>query len=232
MTSLTTIGVIIPAGGSGNRFGGDLPKQYLPIDGVPSIIRSIRTALQVEGCSAIVVAAGLEYHTLIHELLSSCNCVDNRIHLIEGGSERQDSVSKALQHHELDGVEIIVVHDAVRPLASLALWNRVIEGARVSRAAIPVVMVADTIKRVDGDVVIETVGREHLRRVQTPQAFAREFLRRAYQQAYLDGWTGTDCASLCELTGVAVHCVAGEEHNIKITTPFDVTVASAFLARN
>ncbi len=232
MRSDVHFGVIIPAGGSGKRFGSPIPKQYLPVVGIPSIVRSVVTVLDLQQCSSVVIAAAEDQHGHLRDLLATFNVNDKRIHIVDGGKERQISVAKALRHDSLASVDIIAVHDAVRPLATRSLWERVIHTAQVCGAAIPAIPVADTLKRVSGDVVVETINRADFRRIQTPQAFDSAVLRRAYQVADEDGWTGTDCASLCERLGIVVHCVEGEESNIKITTPFDVVIAEAFLARN
>lgn len=226
------VGVVIPAGGLGSRFGGTVPKQYLPIQGVPSIVRSIQTILTLADCATIVVAAAEDQHTHLRDLLATFHASDARVHIVAGGNDRQESVLKSLRHESLATVDIIAVHDAVRPLASEGLWERILMSSQSHGSAIPVIPVTDTLKRVLGDVVVETIDRSSIRRVQTPQAFAADVLQRAYQAADVEGWTGTDCASLVERLGVVIHCVDGEENNIKITTPFDVTLAELFLSRN
>lgn len=226
------VGVVIPAGGLGSRFGGTVPKQYLPIQGVPSIVRSIQTILTLADFATIVVAAAEDQHTHLRDLLTTFHVSDARVHIVAGGSERQESVLKALRHESLFAADIIAVHDAVRPLASADLWRRVLGAAQLHGSAIPVIPVTDTLKRVHEGVVVETIDRASVRRVQTPQAFISDVLRQAYQAAEAQGWSGTDCASLCEQLGVVVHCVDGEDSNIKITTPFDVVLAELFLSRN
>lgn len=232
MNTDINLGVIIPAGGSGHRFGGNIPKQYFPIDGVPSIIRTVRTALMLLGCRTVVIAAAQDQHDVLRGLFAEYHVVDERLHIVTGGHERTTSVASALTHESLLHVEIIAIHDAVRPLASQELWERVVLAAQTHGCVIPTLPVVDTLKRVDQDVVTETIDRASVRRVQTPQAFQAELIRSAYNDAIASKWYGTDCASLCERKGLVVHCVLGEEHNIKITRPFDVVVAEAFLARN
>lgn len=232
MSSLQTLGIIIPAGGSGKRFGSSQPKQYLPIAGIPSIVRSVTTALRVPGCTTIVIAVALDQKDIVSTLLDEYDIRDQRIHLVAGGHERAVSVWHALQHSSICGVDLVAIHDAVRPLASVQLWERVVAVASVNGCAVPVLPVVDTLKRVVDNIVVETVDRSAIRRVQTPQVFHRDLVTEAYRLGIADSWYGTDCASLCERMGVRVHCVAGEEHNIKITTPFDVLVAELFLTRN
>jgi 2-C-methyl-D-erythritol 4-phosphate cytidylyltransferase len=232
MSSPPTLGIIIPAGGSGKRFGSTQPKQYLPIAGIPSIVRSITTAGSVPGCTTIVVAVAQVQKDVVLSLLDEYGIMDQRIHLVDGGHERAVSVGHALQHPSIREVELVAVHDAVRPLASAELWDRLVKGASVHGSAIPVLPVVDTLKRVADDVIIETIDRSTIRRVQTPQVFRTELITEAYRFGMAESWYGTDCASLCERIGVSVYCVAGEEHNIKITTPFDVLVAELFLTRN
>lgn len=165
-------------------------------------------------------------------LLDEYGIMDQRIHLVDGGHERAVSVWQGLQHPSIGNVELVAIHDAVRPLASAQLWERLVTAAATNGSAIPVLPVVDTLKSVVDNVVVETVDRSTIRRVQTPQVFRRDLVSEAYRLGMADSWYGTDCASLCERMGVRVHCVAGEEHNIKITTPFDVLLAELFLTRN
>lgn len=232
MSSLPTLGIIIPAGGSGKRFGSSQPKQYLPIAGIPSLVRSITTARSIPGCSTIVIAVAEDQKDVVLDLLDEYDISDERIHMVTGGHERAVSVWHALQHPSIGGVELVAIHDAVRPLASVELWDRVVNGAIVHGNAIPVLPAVDTLKRVADNLAVETLDRSTICRVQTPQVFQTAVVIEAYRVGVADSWYGTDCASLCERIGVRVHCVAGEEHNIKITTPFDVLVAEMFLTRN
>ncbi len=227
MKTHSRIGVILPAGGSGVRFGANVPKQYTEIGGLPVIVRSIATALMLDNVVVVVVAAQTEQHGVLSEILARSGVHDTRIHFVAGGSERQASVYNALRHAAIDDTDIVAIHDAVRPLASPALWNRVVDEASGFGAAIPVLPVTDTLKVVSDGIVTGTADRSSMYRAQTPQAFQTALIRHAYERAHQEGYAGTDCASLCEYVGVVVRCVAGEDRNIKITTAFDAVVAEA-----
>lgn len=227
------IGVIVPAGGTGSRLGSATPKQYLSLGGIPIIVWSIKTVLQIPYVVSVVIAAHTDNHALITTMLSDHGCSDARIHLVEGGTERHISVYNALQHTTMLDVDIICVHDAVRPFASIDLWNRVIKGAITHGAAIPGLPVTDTIKFVDeSGVVTSTPNRSALRSVQTPQCFQRAQLLKAYEGVAQLDISVTDCSGLCERTNIPVHVVTGEERNIKITTAFDMEIADLYTPRN
>jgi 2-C-methyl-D-erythritol 4-phosphate cytidylyltransferase len=233
MSALYRVGVVIPAGGRGTRFGADIPKQYLELCGIPILVRSVQTALLVDGLCSLVIAVQPAEIEHVRTLLSTHQCSDSRVHVTAGGAERHLSVAKGLMHPSLDEANIVLIHDAVRPLASVALFNAVAHAAHMHGAAIPVISVTDTLKRVDdGGVVIETVDRSSMRRAQTPQGFTQERIRAIYATAIERGISATDCSSLCEQADVVVHTIVGEEHNIKITTPFDRALASLLLDKN
>ncbi|RPI68979.1 MAG: 2-C-methyl-D-erythritol 4-phosphate cytidylyltransferase [Ignavibacteriae bacterium] len=225
------IGVIIPAAGFGQRFGHELPKQYHLLDQAPIIVHTLRTVLGIDSVVSVVVAISPS-DTMFAEICSTHHITDPRLHATVGGSERQHSIMNALNHPSIADVDVILVHDAVRPLASDGLFTRVALTAFEKGACVPVISVDDTIKRVEGDQVVGTVPRADLRRVQTPQGFTPEVLRTAYEQAVANDVLGTDDASLVEGSGVLVYTVDGEPWNTKITTPFDLAVASSMLSRN
>lgn len=228
-----SVGVVIPAGGRGTRFGTDIPKQYHELCGIPILVRTLQTALLVDGLCSIVLAIQPEENDNVHALLSAHNCADPRIHITDGGAERHLSVARGLVHPSLDDADVILIHDAVRPLASDALFNSVAQAAHRYGAAIPIIPVTDTLKQVDSNgVIIQTVDRTSMRRAQTPQGFSRECVRGVYASAIEHGISATDCSSLCERAGIAVHTITGEEYNIKITTPHDRALASLLLDRN
>lgn len=191
---------IVVAGGSGERFG--TPKQYELLDDRRVIDHSCSTANAMsDGVVVVVPAADVA-----------------RERGVAGGSTRSESVRAGLAAVPLDAT-IICVHDAARPLASAALFRRVIESVRAgAEAAIPVVAVTDTIKVVADGMVVSTPNRESLAAVQTPQAFRAPILRAAHRQA----GSATDDASLVEALGGRVAVVEGEETNRKITTPDDL----------
>jgi 2-C-methyl-D-erythritol 4-phosphate cytidylyltransferase len=218
------IGVIIPAAGYGSRFGHDVPKQYHLLGNDPIIIHTLRTALSVEGVVSVVVAISPSDST-ITDLVSASTLPSDRLYTTVGGLERQHSIANALGHPSLAEVDVILVHDAVRPLASPNLFTRVALCAFEKGACVPVITVDDTIKRVEEDRVLTTVPRGDLRRAQTPQGFTPDVLRSAYAVSQRAGYVGTDDASLVEVNGGVVYTVDGEPWNIKITTPYDLNIA-------
>ena len=144
---------------------------------------------------------------------------------VSGGATRSESVRNGLAEVP-DDADVVVVHDAARPLATPALFSAVIEAVKSGAdAAVPVVPVTDTVKRVEGDRVVETLDRAELVSVQTPQAFRADILRKAHAS----GGEATDDASLVEAIGGTVVVVPGERNNIKITTPDDLRIAEALL---
>lgn len=229
-----TRAIIIPAAGSGTRFQSSLPKQFHLIGGEPILIRTIRTACQVSNVGSISVGVQGDIDQL-YVWLRSHGVTDSRVHFFEGAHERQFTVMKALENvstREGVGDDVVLVHDAVRPLASVELWERVAEATERFGAAIPALPMSDTVKVVSEGVVVATLDRAKLMRVQTPQGFRHSLLSTAYTEAVRDGVSVTDCASVVERSGHPVHIVEGDETNFKITTPYDLTVAEFLVANN
>lgn len=161
------------------------------------------------------------------ELMSQLNVAESRIEIVKGGSERQYSVAAGL---ERCGTErVVLVHDGARPFITLDIIDRLLIGVEQSKAAICAVKVKDTVKRVVKGVVQETVDRENLWQVQTPQAFELPILRKAHQLARKEQFLGTDEASLVERLPCPVAIVQGSYYNIKLTTPEDMPLAKAIL---
>jgi len=223
--------IILPAAGSGVRFGGDVPKQYRHVHGISLMSYSVRTALSMPEVGYVIIAINPEHRAMCDHALSSQNVQSDRVLIVDGGSERQHSIHAALQHPVISDTTLVFVHDAVRPFATFDLYRRVGLAALQHGAAIPGLPVRDTIKSVfDGGVVEATLTRSSLRAVQTPQCFRASVLRQAYAQAAELGLAATDDASLVEALGIPVLCVEGDERNIKVTTPLDMLIAEAFLA--
>ncbi len=215
------VAVIIAAAGSGSRLGADIPKAFVLLDGLSLLTRSALVMSAV--ADVIVVAAPHNHLALASELLAE---VDAEIHIVEGGASRQESVSLALQGIPED-VDVVLVHDAARALVPIEVCARVIDSVRSGNpAVIPVLPVVDTINRVDANgVVVDTVNRDNLRRVQTPQGFTRDALVRAHQDST---HIATDDAGLLATLGIPVVTVAGDERAIKITTQADLETATRF----
>lgn len=216
------VAAIIPAAGSGVRLGAPTPKAFIELDGISLLTRSALAMSVV--ADVIIVAAPSDELDLASAHLEN---VDAQIHIVAGGAARQDSIANALAVLPED-VQFVLVHDAARPLVPFEVTNRVLTELKNGAAAvIPVLPIADTIKRVDvQNKVIETVDRNQLRRVQTPQGFTRDSLHHAYADPTI---VATDDAGLMESLGIPVLTVAGDELAMKITTAHDLQIASALI---
>jgi 2-C-methyl-D-erythritol 4-phosphate cytidylyltransferase len=220
------IGVIIPAGGAGRRMGG-LSKPFLELGGQPVLARSLQPFLDREDVRWVVVALPADISAAPPAWLTA----DARVHVVAGGAERSDSVRNALEALPLD-CELILVHDAARPLVSRDVIQRCVEAAAGGVSAVAVVPVSDTIKEVDdGGRIVATPDRRRLRAAQTPQAFPAGVLRVAHRNAAEEGVASTDDAALVARYGGTVVVVDGAYENLKVTTPADIAVAEALLGR-
>lgn len=216
---MRTVAIIV-AGGSGTRFGAQLPKQFLELGGKPILMRTIQA---FDGGSIdIIVTLPVDQMELWHELCQQY-AFDVLHRVVPGGETRWHSVKNALDSiSDPNGVDIIAVHDGVRPLASAALIARVLDAARRDGAAIPVVALNDSVRQVVGDMS-HALDRSSLRAVQTPQAFEARLLLDAYSLPYEP--TFTDDASVVEKFGHHVTLVDGDPINLKITRPMDLALA-------
>jgi 2-C-methyl-D-erythritol 4-phosphate cytidylyltransferase len=216
---------LIAAAGTGERLGIDRPKAFASLGGRPLLAESLERLDRCPWIDAIVVAAppGWEEPVilLVEELAAS-----KVVSCVTGGATRADSVGIALAEVPEDAV-IVIVHDAARPLLNDAVVERVLRPlAEGFDGAVPGVPLADTVKRVDAKVVVETVDRSSLVGAQTPQAFLADSLRRAYSGA-LGG--ATDCASLVEGAGGRVAVVEGDPGLLKVTTAADLALVESWL---
>ncbi|MEW5783679.1 MAG: 2-C-methyl-D-erythritol 4-phosphate cytidylyltransferase [Bacillota bacterium] len=219
---------IIAASGQGRRMGSPVRKQYLMLDGLPVLARTVNAFLEHGGISQVVLVVPQGETGQVRKILKPFLSLDS-LTLVEGGRRRQDSVFNGLQ--AVDRVaELICIHDGARPLITVKLIAAVLEAAVQWGAAVPVVPVTDTLKEITVDGLIKrTISRDCLHRAQTPQVFRQELIREAYRKAALLGIEATDDAYLLELLGQTVFTVAGDYANIKITCPEDLTVAAALL---
>ena len=218
-------GVIIVAGGSGSRMQSALPKQFLMLGGLPVVARTINTFAEALPSADIVVVLPEAHIPLWRNLEARFDVAPHRC--VAGGSERFHSVKCGIEALGED-VEYIAVHDGVRALVTKRLIIRTLLDAEKSGATIPVVEVADSFRRVEGEESY-IVPRAELRAVQTPQIFAAELLRRAYEQPFDRSFT--DDASVVEALGHRISLVEGERTNLKLTTPEDMEWAEYFLAK-
>ena len=219
---------IIPAGGSGQRMGLGTPKQFMTLAGLPLLVHTLRAFSNTPAISAILVAVPAAEITRTEELLRQYGIA--KIHaVVAGGATRQESVQRGLAAVPPE-CELVVVHDAARPLVTPELIAACIAAAEKHGAAIAAVPVKDTLKRAaSGQLIAATVARDELWQAQTPQVMRRELLEAAYTAAERDHFVGTDEASLLEHHGCPVALVAGSETNLKITRPEDLTLAEALL---
>jgi 2-C-methyl-D-erythritol 4-phosphate cytidylyltransferase len=204
---------VVVAGGTGARFGG--PKQFFPLAGARVVDWAIGAALRT--CAGVV---------LVLPEADAAGWSGPRVDVIvAGGATRSASVRAGLAAVPADAA-VVVVHDAARPLAGPELFAAVVRAVREGAdAAVPGIPVADTLKRVDGDLVVGTVPRDELVSVQTPQAFAAAVLRAVHAA----GGDATDDAGLVEAAGGRVVVVAGDPRNLKVTSPSDLELAAALL---
>jgi 2-C-methyl-D-erythritol 4-phosphate cytidylyltransferase len=220
---------IIVAAGSGLRLKMDTPKAFVPLGGQSLLHYSLRAiaALDAIGEAIVTVPAGMERQARAEVGRAG---VEIPVKLVAGGAERQDSVRIALGLTSAES-EIVVVHDAARPFATPALFAACIDATRRADGAIAAIAVADTLKRIDGRTITATVAREGLWQAQTPQAFRRERLVEAHDRAMRERWAATDDAELIERCGGRVEVVESSATNLKITTPADLEIAEALVAR-
>lgn len=223
------VAAIIVAAGQGKRMGEKMPKQYLMLGGKPVLYYTLRRFLEMNLCKEIVlVVRKQDYKYCQKNIIEKYHLPS--IRLVEGGKERQDSVSQGLAH--IVPCDYVIVHDGVRCLITSNVIDRTLAAAKKYGAAIAAVPVKDTIKQDNGrGFAQKTVSRSGLWLVQTPQIFRYELLQQAYLQANQDKFYGTDDAMLVERMGIPVKIAQGEEENIKITTPLDLQVAEMILAR-
>jgi 2-C-methyl-D-erythritol 4-phosphate cytidylyltransferase len=238
---------IIPAAGLGTRMaaaaGGPRPgaapksapsKQFLQLGGVPVLLHTLRRFAASPRISEIYVALRLAEAAGFEPQLAA-EGFGKPVHLVEGGQHRQESVANALARVTADDDDLVLVHDAVRPLVSEQIIEDVIAAAAHHGGAIAAVPAVDTIKLVDRSaadaLITSTVPRERAVLAQTPQGFRLGLLRQAMVAAVQDGFTGTDEASLVERCGHQVAVVMGSPRNFKITTPADLELAEFYLTR-
>ena len=216
---------IIVAGGSGKRFGSEMPKQFLPLDGKPVLMRTIEKFDQAG--AVIVVVLPVEHQEMWMSMCKDGNFAVSHT-IADGGKTRFESVKNGIAAIEnlADG-NLVAVHDGVRPLASVELINRCYDTAQETGSAIPVVNPSDSIRQVMDDGTSQQLLRSSLRAVQTPQTFKAELLRGAYDVE--ESPLFTDDASVVESAGHQVSLVEGEVANIKITTPIDMVIATELI---
>lgn len=220
-----SVWAILAAAGSGERLGADRPKAFARLGDQPLLAESLRRLDESDWIDAIVVAApqGWEEPSILLAEELGCSKVSS---CVTGGASRGESVRNALVEVPPDAA-VILVHDAARPYVDNAVIERVVTGLNDGwDGVVPGLPVLDTIKRVEGERVAETLDRDSLRAVQTPQAFVADVLRRAYEG---DVSSATDCASLVEAQGGRVKVVTGDPRLTKVTNAADLERVAALL---
>jgi 2-C-methyl-D-erythritol 4-phosphate cytidylyltransferase len=223
---------ILPAAGLGTRMAGPQPKQFLALDGLPILIHSLRAFAAVKRVTAIYVAVRQPEMERVQAQIAEYGFAD-RVRVVEGGDSRQESVSHALAALPAEPDDIVLVHDAVRPLIDAATIDRTIDAVAEFGAAIVGLPAVDTIKQVErtahGALITSTIPREFIVLAQTPQGFTFGLLQSAFAEATADGFIGTDEASVVERAGHTVAVVHGSQVNLKITQPGDLELAEFYL---
>jgi len=224
---MSTAAVVVAAG-RGERLGPGLPKALRPLGGKPLLVHAVAAMVGASNIELVVVAAPADDVERVQAMLAPI-ADDTALRVVAGGQSRQDSVAAALQVLPGD-VDIVLVHDAARPLAPSRLAEEVVARVRAGASAVvPAIAVVDTVKQVDAAGRVErTLDRGSLRAIQTPQGFRRDVLERAHAAA---PGAATDDAALVEELGETVWVIAGHDDAFKVTRPQDFAVGEDVLAR-
>jgi len=222
------IAVVLLAAGEGARLGHKLPKAFVPLHGRTILEHALSNLVATDGLSHVSLVAHDDFHDIAEELADRYSTHEINIVVVQGGEiTRQDSVRNGLAHVP-DDLEVVMIHDAARALASSALFERVATAVRESgKGVVPVLPVVDTIKRASAELILETVDRADLRVAQTPQGFPIAAFKAAHA---MSGAEYTDDAAIFQAAGGAVTSVIGEANAFKITHPADLAAAERLLA--
>ncbi|NMB35018.1 MAG: 2-C-methyl-D-erythritol 4-phosphate cytidylyltransferase [Firmicutes bacterium] len=227
--------LLITAAGRGSRMGKEVPKLYLPLAGKPVLAHTLTAFLGLDLFSSILIVIAPDGKKLFDEQIRiPFFPEENRFFLIEGGEERQYSVFNALKYlHAKKPVQdfVVCIHDGARPLVDSSLILSVYKEALSRGAAVPGIPLQDTIKEIDNNMEVRsTPPRENYMAIQTPQCFLFSLLWRAHLRAKEENFCGSDDSMLLERLGIGVKVVPGNFANLKLTTPFDLEIARAYLA--
>jgi 2-C-methyl-D-erythritol 4-phosphate cytidylyltransferase len=218
---------LILGGGSGSRMGGGCNKVFMPIRGIPAIVRATVPFTGI--CAGAVIVAQPEETEKMEAVVRQFGLSRFVLEITSGGETRQESVYNGLQALPED-TEIVMIHDGARALITVDIIRRALLSAQEHGSGVASVTVSDTIKRVDEqNRVLDTLDRTALRAMQTPQAFRVDLIRGAHDIAKQDGFLGTDDAAMLEHAGMPVYITEGSCGNIKLTTAFDMKLAHAIL---
>lgn len=220
---------VIPAAGLGTRMGGNTPKQYRTLGNLPLLVHSLQVFQQLEEiCEVILSVPASDREYCWREIVKPFG-LGKVAKVVAGGARRQDSVRNGLAAIS-DRPDGVLVHDGVRPFIDQHMVRNVIDCAGKTGAAVVAMPIHDTVKRVDASGIIqETLKREELWQIQTPQVFRYDWLVEAHQEAQQHQWNVTDDAALIERMGYPVSVVEGSCFNIKVTKPDDLVFGEAIL---
>jgi len=220
--------VVLPAAGSGKRMGAGQNKLFLKLRSIPILIHTLRVFEQDSTCTEIWLAIKPEERETIKHMLEEFNITKVK-GMPNGGAERQHSVNACVQASV--GANLILVHDAARPFIDPKVIKELTKRASETGAAIAGVKVKDTMKKVHNGIIEETIDRDQLWMIQTPQAFRYDILANAQKQAEQDQFLGTDESMLVERLGLPVHIVESTYDNVKMTTQEDLLIGEAILQK-
>ena len=219
--------LIVVAGGKGTRMGGEMPKQFQLLGGKPIVMVTLERLNAIDPSMQLILVLPAQHIELWKQLCQEYSFAVPLI-LAQGGSTRFHSVQNGLAQVDDIADALVGVHDGVRPFVSARVLDECFSRAWVDGAAIPMIDVHDSLRHIVGaDGVTEVVPRDRYRLVQTPQVFRLSVLRKAYEQRFVESFT--DDASVVEASGMSVVAVEGNRENIKLTTPFDMMVATTLM---
>ncbi len=220
---------VVPAAGQGTRMGQGTPKQYRTLGGLPLLVYSLRTLQQVDLITDIILSVPESDLDYCWEHIIAPHGLKKVTQIVKGGARRQDSVRQGLLAITKNP-DVVLIHDGARPFIQEDTIRQVIEKADSVGASVVALPMQDTIKRVnDQGMIQETLNREEVWQIQTPQAFRFDLLMTGHRQAEKEGWDVTDDAALIEKMGYPVSVVRGDAWNMKITTPQDLLIGEAII---
>ena len=224
------LGVVLPSAGLGLRLPSNIKKQYRKINGKEILVHTLSNVLNVKYLKEVIIVVSKDDIAEIKKIITQYYPAQmNMINFIEGGTTRQKSVLNGLCALS-DYINIVAIHDAVRPFASTALFDKTVMAASISGAAIPVLPINETIKYVENKLIEKTINRNNIYTAQTPQVFKKDIIKSAHTVAELNNFECTDESQVAELAGVAISTVQGDEYNFKITTVADIAFAEYLIA--
>lgn len=227
---MPSLALIIPAAGSGRRIGSDLPKPFIELKGKPILYYTLSRFAGLKELEEVVVASSPEYRSRSLEVMHQSLPHDVAGKWVEGGTERQYSIAHAL--NAVGNVDLVAVHDAVRPFVKPQVIEECIRNAMEFGGSIVAVPAKDTVKHTDGNRnILDTPDRSVLWQSQTPQIFKKHILEEAYRKAFEQHIVGTDDSYLVEQLGQSIRIVEGNRTNFKITYPFDLEVAELMIGK-